>query len=153
MKDKKSKECEQCLEYLTGWKRALADYDNLQKDLVREKTEMRAYVIEAFFEKLIPVIDHFDKAVKHMPENMDEETGKWVEGVGHIERSLVDIASEFDCVAIDPGGAQFDPTLHEAVSTQTDEDKPDEAVIEVLERGWQLGDKVIRPAKVIVNKR
>ncbi|MBU0530885.1 nucleotide exchange factor GrpE [Patescibacteria group bacterium] len=150
--DERLATCKQCDEYLLGWKRALADYDNLQKDLAREKTEMRAYVIEEFFHKLIPVIDHFDQAMKHVPENIDEATGKWIEGVEHIQQSLIDIAKEFACEPIDPADEQFDPMLHEAISTQSDDSQPDEIVIEVLERGWQLGNKVIRPAKVIVNK-
>ncbi len=146
-------QCEQCNEYLAGWKRALADYDNLKKDLAREKDEMRAYVIESFFEKLIPVIDHFDQALKHLPENAGEATGKWIEGVGHIQKSLIEIANEFGCDAIEPLGLQFDPMFHEAISTRQDETQPDEVVLDVLERGWKLGDKVIRPAKVIVNSK
>lgn len=142
--------CDQCEEYLAGWKRALADYDNLKKDLAREKTEMREYVIESFFEKLIPVIDHFDQAMKNVPEESGE-IKSWIQGVGHIQKSLIDIANEFGCEPIDPEG-EFDPNEHEAISTESREKEPDDNIIEVIERGWRLGDKVIRPAKVIVNK-
>lgn len=158
MDDKKEKSlkdkgqgCEQCEEYLAGWKRALADYDNLQKDLAREKTEMREYVIESFFEKLIPVIDHFDQAMKNVPEAAGE-LESWIQGVGHIKKSLIDIANEFSCEPIEPLNLEFDPNEHEAISTETREDEDDDKIIEVVERGWKLGDKVIRPAKVIVNK-
>jgi len=143
--------CEQCEEHLAGWKRALADYDNLKKDLAREKTEMREYVIESFFEKLIPVIDHFDQAMKNVPE-APGELESWIQGVGHIQKSLIDIANEFGCEPIEPIDLEFDPNEHEAISTEARDDVEEDKIIEVVERGWKLGDKVIRPAKVIVNK-
>lgn len=144
--------CDQCQEYISGWKRALADYDNLQKDLVRARGEMQRGTVESFFDKLIPVIDHFDQALANTPELTGDEIEAWINGVRHIRESLVSIATEFDAHPIEPEEQLFDPVFHEAVSTEADETKPDEIIIKLTQRGWKLGDKVIRPAKVIVNK-
>jgi len=145
-------ECEQCEEHLAGWKRALADYDNLQKDLARAKGEMQRNTVESFFDRLIPTIDHFDQALENSPKLANDEMEAWIDGVKHIRDSLVTIAAEFDCYPIEPADQLFDPMLHEAVATEADESKPDEIIIKLTQRGWKLGDKVIRPAKVIVNK-
>ncbi len=140
--------CDKCEEYLTGWKRALADYDNLTKDLAREKESTRKYLIEELAEKLIPITDHFSEAMKHAPE----ESGEWLAGIKMIKKQMMGVLESFECYPIDPVRMKFNPNEHEAVGTEKRKSSNDEIVLEVIERGWKLGQKVIRPAKVIVNK-
>ena len=151
MKDKKEKKCEQCEEHLAGWKRALADYDNLQKDLAREKTEMRNYAIESILNKLIPVIDHFDQGLRNRPDEIDG-IATWLEGMEIVQKEMIQLMEEMGCEEIDGMGILFDPNKHEAVGTVSDESQTDDIIIEVIESGWSLGNKIVRPAKVIVNK-
>ncbi len=141
--------CEQCEAYLTGWKRALADYDNLQKDLAREKESTRLYLIEELADKLIPITDHFTQAMKHVPEGAEG----WLDGIKMIKKQMMGVLESFECYPIDPVRKKFDPNEHEALGTEKRKDSDDEIVLEVVERGWKLGQKVIRPAKVIINKK
>jgi molecular chaperone GrpE len=148
--------CDQCEEYLTGWKRALADYDNLKKDQSREKEETRRYLIEELADKLIPITDHFSEAMKHAPEvrsTKDEgQSDQWLQGIKMIKKEMMEVLESFECYPIDPVRKKFDPNQHEAIGSEKRKDSDDEIVLEVIERGWKLGQKVIRPAKVIVNK-
>ena len=148
-KEENNSECEQCAEYLAGWRRALADYDNLKKDLAREKVETRSYLIEELADKLIPITDHFSQAMKHVPEGAED----WLEGIKMIKKQMMGVLESFECRPIDPVRKKFNPNEHEAVGSEKRKDSDDEIVLEVIERGWRLGDKVIRPAKVIVNKK
>lgn len=137
------------MEYLAGWKRALADYDNLKKDLARERGEMRRDAMEAAAEAFLTVAAHFDQAVRFQPP--DESTRKWLAGVLHI-RSVMDEA--FHSLGMTPFGEvgeAFDPGRHEAAGRRPQDDAKPDAIVEVVSRGWKIGDRIIRPASVIVN--
>ena len=155
----KEQGCQQCEEYLAGWKRALADYDNLQKDLGREKESTRNYLVEELADKLIPITDHFSEAMKHVGEGTEDKvqgtraTDQWLEGIKMIKKEMMVVLESFECYPVDPVLKKFDPNQHEAIGSEKRKDSDDEIVLEVVERGWKLGSKVIRPAKVIVNKK
>ncbi len=146
----------QCEEYLVGWKRALADYDNLKKDLGREKEELRNYVKEQMAEQLIPVLDSFDQVNRHTPAlNVTEEDAlkfqNWLNGVRQVQSQLEVIMKNLGLETIATTGL-FDPTMHEAVGGRKDDGKEDGAILEVIQTGWKLGEKVIRPAKLIIQQ-
>ena len=84
------KTCAQCDEYLTGWKRALADYDNLKKDLARERTQMHVHAVERSLLAILPVLDNFDAALKFAPTEVDPKTKQWLQGVLHVRTQLED---------------------------------------------------------------
>ena len=144
-----NKTCEKCEEYLSGWKRALADYDNLQKDLAREKESTRLYLVEELADKLIPITDHFSEAMKHVPEDALD----WLDGIKMIKKQMMGVLESLECYPIDPVRKKFDPNEHEAIGSEKRKDSDDQIILEVVERGWKLGNKVIRPAKVIINKK
>ena len=158
-RDTRRATCPQCEAYLTGWKRALADYDNLQKDQAREKESTRLYLIEELADKLIPITDHFTQAMKHVDGvssgklQVSSSEKQWLEGIKMIKKQMMGVLESFECYPIDPVRKKFDPNEHEALGTEKRKDSDDEIVLEVVERGWKLGQKVIRPAKVIVNKK
>lgn len=140
-----------CEEYLAGWKRALADYDNLKKDLVREKGEMRRAVTAEALLALMPVVDNFDQAMKFKPRCEDANVEQWLTGVLQVRSQLEEALKGFGAEPFAREGDAFDPLLHESAGSRKDEGKPDSRVLEVVQRGWKLGDKVIRPAKVVIN--
>ncbi|MEK7105281.1 MAG: nucleotide exchange factor GrpE [Patescibacteria group bacterium] len=146
----------QCEEYLAGWKRALADYDNLKKDLSREKEETRSYLKEQLAHDLIPILDSFDQVNRHTPAlNVTEEDAlkfqSWLNGLRHVQAQLETVMKNLGLEAVATSGP-FDPTLHEAVGQQKEEGKEEGAIVEVVGTGWKLNEKIIRPAKVIINQ-
>lgn len=168
------KSCEKCDEYLTGWKRALADYDNLKKDLLKEREGMRRAVKENVAESIIPILDHFDQAIKFKPEGLDTKVENWLTGMLHVRNQLESVLLELGAESFGNIGDLFDPNFHESVGAQASsppltrgEDEPvlrslgeegggqeeqAETIVEVSLRGWKLGDHVIRPANVIIKK-
>ena len=143
--------CEKCDEYLGGWKRALADYDNLKKDLGRERGEMRQYIKVGMAEELLTVLDNFDQAVKHRPAELTKEVENWVAGVCHVQNQFDDLLKGLGLEPFGAVGDGFDANLHDAAGERVEEKKKDQEILEVQTRGWRMGDRVVRPAKVIVN--
>ena len=140
-----------CAEYLAGWKRALADYDNLKKDMGRERQEMRRDAMESAAEAFLPALEHFDAAVRHAPE-LDENGKGWLSGVLHIRRELEEAMKTLSVEPFGAVGETFDPMKHEAGGSREEAGAPPNSVVEVVSRGWRMGDRIIRPASVIVNE-
>jgi len=136
-------------EYLLGWKRALADYENLKRDLDKIKEENRNRIRVELAHTLLPVIDNFEQAVNHIPDlsTVDEKVRKnieiWLQGVAFIKKQFEGAMNELGIERI-PVSDEIDPNLHEIVG-EADEQK------EVLS-GWKIGERVLRPVKVIIKK-
>lgn len=147
------KTCSQCEEATAGWKRALADYDNLKKDLAQEKEEMRASIKLAFTLELLPVLENLQEATTHRPKDLDKNVENWVQGILHINKQLEDVVeNKLGIVSFGKAGDVFDPNLHEAIGEKTDTTRPDQIVLQVVKKGWkQKNGYVSVPAKVIVN--
>ncbi|KKW32820.1 MAG: Protein GrpE [Candidatus Uhrbacteria bacterium GW2011_GWA2_52_8d] len=145
--------CEKCDEYLAGWKRALADYDNLQKDLARERTEIRTRVKQDVAHQLIAVLDNFDQAAKFQPDGLGKELEVWLKGLMHVKSQLEGVTREMGLEAYGAVGEIFSAQLHDAGGERSEEDKADQEILEVVSRGWKLGDRIVRPAKVIINNK
>lgn len=148
----------QCAEYLAGWKRALADYENLQKQNVQTRETDRRRVRSSLAEDLLPVVDNFGYVMKHVPdvsecsEDFKKKFDTWFQGIGHIDRQFAEALKGMGVEPIATVGNKFDPNLHESGGSKTDDTKDDGIVLEELVKGWKLGDLVLRPAKVIVNE-
>ncbi len=145
-------------EYLAGWKRALADYDNLKKEQGRERVEMRAAATADAASRIIPVVDNFDTAVKFVPEGIDAKLKNWLMGILFVQTQLDEVLQQMGVEPFGEVGEPFDANLHDAVGDRASEiatpsgEAPPTAVVEVMARGWKMGGKIVRPAKVIVNK-
>lgn len=150
---------QKCAEYLSGWKRALADYENLQKQNAQMKEEDRRRVRMGVADDLLPVVDNFGYVTKHVPvlEGLTDDAKKkfdtWFMGITLIDRQFTEALKNLGVEPIESVGKPFDPKLHEAGGSKKDESKPDGEVLEEVIKGWKIGDMVIRPAKVIVNER
>lgn len=145
--------CEKCAEYLGGWKRALADYDNLQKDLARERSELRLRAKEDVAHQLIVVLDNFDQAAKFQPEGLAKDVETWLMGLMHVRNQLEGVMQDLGLMSYGAIGETFDVHLHDAGGERTEEGKEDQEILEVAQRGWKLGEKIVRPAKVIINNK
>lgn len=145
-------------EYLAGWQRARADYENLLKEIAREKIKVINFANEDLLLGILPIIDNFEYALKHKPDT-DKMTGEekeqishWITGVENIYKQFLDILSSYNLKKIEMG-KDFDARIMEAIENRDVDGKKDNEVIEVVVSGYELNDKVIRPAKVIVNKK
>jgi molecular chaperone GrpE len=152
-KPKKKKECVKCAEHLNGWKRALADYENLKRDLFKEKDLMRKATTEELALSIIPVVDNFEQAVRFKPEGLDDKTESWLQGILYVKTQLDTVLSEMGVEAFGIAGEMFDANLHDITEEKEEEEKEDQSILQILLRGWKLQEKVIRPAKVIINNK
>ncbi|TAL19520.1 nucleotide exchange factor GrpE [Patescibacteria group bacterium] len=143
-------------EYLAGWKRAMADYQNREKELAREKQEFARFAATALFTEFLPVLDNLCEAVAHIPD-AQKELG-WVKGVVLIQKQFEDALTRHEVRAFGAAGDVFDTSRHEAVGEEPGEPgdfgpgEPNK-VVRVIAPGYELAGRVIRPAKVIVGKQ
>ena len=126
--------------------RLAAEFDNFRKRAAREQGEVIARANERLVKELLPVLDDLGRALEAGAEH---EEAKLEEGVRLVHRSLVDALRKEGLVEIETDGA-FDPHVHEALLSQPDDDKESGAILDVLQKGYRIGDKVVRPARVIV---
>ena len=140
--------CGKCEDAMNGWRRAQADLVNYRADEHKRFAEFAKFAHEAVMKDLVAVQDSFALALKAMPE------GKEAEGAALIKAQLEDVMRKYGVERIAAEkGSPFDPRHHEAVAAKPPEngESPD-AVLEVVEAGYALHGKVIRPARVIVAK-
>ena len=122
--------------------RTAADFDNYKKRAAREREQYIALANERFVKELLPVLDDLERALDHGEEHSIEE------GVRLVYRSLATLLERHGVKEIDTAGA-FDPHVHEALLAQPSEAE-EGSVIDVVQKGYMLGDRVVRPARVVV---
>jgi len=122
-------------------KRALADYQNLEKRVEEERKLLSKLSASLLIEKLLPVLDNLEKAQVHLKD----------EGLEIVLKQFKEILTQEGVEEIAAEGAQFNPHYHEAVESQQGEQ--DNLVIKVLTKGYKIEDTILRPAKVIVSKK
>ncbi len=156
--DKKIAELEEQLKAITAerqdifekFQRVSADYINYQKRTPRQIADSVAYEKQAVIRSILPTLDNLAHAIAGAREhNADESV---VKGIELVHDHMLDALKVHGVKRIVALGEQFDPTVHEAVMQRTEEDKPDNSVLEEYQNGYTLNDQTIRPAKVIVNK-
>ena len=130
---------------LAGWQRAQADFVNYKRFAEQEKAEMCQMANAGLLSSILPVLDDFDRALASIPEESGNEG--WLEGLSLINRKLKDTLKKQGVSQIQALGMDFDPYKMDAISCCAGEK---DVVIQEVEKGYTLNDKVIRPAKVIV---
>ena len=133
-------------EYLDSLQRLKAEFDNFRKRTARESAAQSARAGEALVKELLPVLDDLERALVAAEKH---EEAKLEEGVRLVHRALADVLARAGLSEIETGGA-FDPHVHEALLAQPVEGADPGAVVEVLQKGYRLGDRVLRPARVVV---
>jgi molecular chaperone GrpE len=140
-------------EYLDLAKRAQADFENYRKRMAAEVQAATARGRAELIRDVVPVLDDLERAIQAAgldPEG-DSEDGL-AHGVLLVFRSLRDTMGRNGIEAVDPQGEKFDPNAHEALSTVAAEGVESGTVVEVLQKGYRLGDQLIRPARVVVSE-
>jgi molecular chaperone GrpE len=145
-------------DYLDQLRRVSAEFANYKKRMAREQVSITERATERLVKELLPVHDDLERAVVAIRDVMDggAEAGAGTapqqsvaEGVELVHRSLRAILEREGVVAIEPDGEAFDPHRHEALLSQPS-DAPEGTVVQVVQKGFQLGDRVVRPARVVV---
>jgi molecular chaperone GrpE len=133
-------------EYLADLQRLAAEFENYRKRAARDQQRLVAHAHERLVRELLPVLDDLERALEAAERH---EEAALVDGVKLVEQSLRKALMKEGLVEIETDGA-FDPHVHEALLAKPHEDAESNSVLEVVQRGYRLGNKVVRPAKVIV---
>ena len=141
LKDAESK----LAESVEGWQRSQADFQNYRKRVERDNEMNYASMKSDIIKKILPVLDDLERALQNRPAD-----DAWGSGVELIARKFQNILDVEGVKRIEAAGAEFDPRFHEAISHEHNEDFESGHVIEVVQNGYMLGERVIRPALVRV---
>ena len=127
--------------------RLAADFQNFRRRVEKEKSDIYAYANEKIALDIIDVMDNFERALQHSEECADKQ---FVEGIGKIYKQLKSVLDKNNIVEIKAEGEDFDPNFHNAVTSEENSDFESGKVIQTLQKGYTLNDKVIRPSMVRV---
>lgn len=125
--------------------RTLADFENFRKRSEREKNDFQRYALAGLIRDLLPVLDNFDRGLDHA-----EEGDEFHKGMALIYKQLFDVLQRHGLKPITESGVRFDPNIHEGVVRVEDSSVPSHTVVEVMQKGYFLHDRLIRPAMVKV---
>ena len=135
----------QAAEYKDGWQRAVADFQNYRKRVERENDEVYQNAVAGIIKRYLPILDDLERALQSRPADL-----AWVEGIELIYRKLQAILEAEGVKRIEAEGQMFDPTVHEAILQEPSEGHESGQVIAIVQNGYMLGERVIRPAMVRV---
>jgi molecular chaperone GrpE len=137
-------------EYLEGWQRERAEFFNYKKRMERELSQGGQNAFGNAIRRYLDIADDLARALKNKDRPTEGDGAVWVEGIDLIHKKLI-AAFEADGVkVIDTDGKYFDPNLHEAISHEDSPDHESGQIIDVVQPGYTLGERVIRPARVRV---
>jgi molecular chaperone GrpE len=135
-------------EYLDALRRSQADFINYKRRSVQEQQEARAAAESAVIERLLPVLDDLGRALETAPAEYADQP--WVEGIFLVRRRLFNTLEQMGVRQVGQVGEAFDPNIHDALMTQSGTGSPMGTVVQVTRSGYALGERIIRPAQVIV---
>ena len=147
-KKKKDKKDEQIVELTDKVKRQMAEFDNFRKRTEKEKSQMYDMGAKTIVEKILPVIDNFERGLAAVPEDNKEDA--FVVGMDKIYRQMLTVLEEAGVKPIEAVGAEFDPNFHNAVMHVEDETLGENVVAEELQKGYMYRDTVVRHSMVKV---
>jgi molecular chaperone GrpE len=136
------------LDYKDAYLRATADYQNLKKEVAQMQSQYVKFANEKMLGDLLPVIEHFHQGLKYVPKEL--QTENWMVGFHQIQKQLNDFMEKNGLERIETVGKQFDASLHEAMTSRSEEGKESGEILEEVMGGYKLNDKVIQAARVIV---
>jgi molecular chaperone GrpE len=132
--------------------RAEAEMQNLRRRAERDVQNAHKYGIERLLQNLLPVLDSLEKAVEVSEAVASDDDDPQLEGIRLCSKLFVDVLTREGVEALDPLGEPFDPNLHEALSMIENPDLEPNSVMAVIQKGYRLNERLVRPAKVMVSK-
>lgn len=137
-------------EYLDKWRRSAAEFANYRKRIEKERAEFSLFANSLILGRLLDVMDGFDAAFSAIPEKFRAEP--WVEGIRLVEQKLKQVLESEGVKPIEAKGKEFDPNFHEAMFYEQTPGEPEGRVTGEFQRGYMLGERVLRPTRVKVSK-
>jgi len=137
-------------EYLEGWQRERAEFFNYKKRMEREQSQGGQNALGNAIRRYLDIADDLARALKNKNRPTEGDGAIWAEGIDLIYRKLIGAFEADGVKTIDTDGKYFDPSLHEAISHEDSPDHESGQIIEVVQPGYTLGERVIRPARVRV---
>ena len=125
---------------------------NVLKRTAREVENAHKYGLERFIQNLLPVVDSLEKAAEASTPDQSEASDTAIEGINLCCKLLVDVLEKEGIKAIDPSGEPFDPSEHQAMSMVENSDLEPNSIAAVVQKGWKLNERLVRPAMVMVVK-
>ena len=147
-KEKKDKKDEQIAELTDKVKRQLAEFENFRNRTEKEKSQMYMVGARDVIEKLLPVVDNFERGLKSIPE--DQKDGPVASGMEMIYKQLITVLTDLGVTPIEAVGQEFDPNFHNAVMHAEDEELGENTVSEEFQKGYKYKDAVLRNSMVKV---
>lgn len=147
-KEKKDKKDEQIAELMDKVKRQLAEFENFRNRTEKEKSQMYAIGAKDVIEKILPVVDNFERGIKSIPE--EEKESPVASGMEMIYKQLMTVLTDLGVTPIEAVGREFDPNLHNAVMHVEDEELGENVVAEEFQKGYKYKDAVLRHSMVKV---
>lgn len=152
LKQELSKAKKETDEYKDKYLRALAELENYKKRARKEQEEIFGYANERILLELLPILDNFDRGINTISDSVPKKYKDFYKGIEMIYRNFKEVLEKEGLKSLNVVGEKFNPTKHEAVQViESKKDSPD-IIIEQVEKGYMLKDRIIRPAKVIVSK-
>jgi molecular chaperone GrpE len=142
----------QLVENRDKYVRLLADFDNFRRRAHKDRQDVIQYGHENLVKDLLSTVDNLDRAIEHAHQNDGGDLASLLQGVELVQRELYAVLAQHEVHVIDAEGSEFDPSLHEAMAQVQDDSAPPNTVIEVLQTGYRLRDRLLRPARVVVAK-
>lgn len=136
-------------DYMDKWARARADLENYRKRIQREMEEDRKYAALPLLRGLLPALDGLDRALKSAQQSRNAE--ELITGIELVVKQFDAALGNVGVTAVAAAGQPFDPNLHEAIQQRPSADHPAMTVLDDVEKGYLLHDRVVRPSKVIVS--
>ena len=131
--------------------RTVAEMENLRRRTAQDVEKAHKFALEKFATELLPVLDNLERTIQ-VADKQNEAVKPLLEGVELTLKSMANSVAKFGVIAIDPQGQSFDPNQHQAMSMVENADVAPNTVIAVMQKGYELNGRVIRPAMVMVSK-
>lgn len=132
--------------------RVSAEFENYKKRAAREMNDFRKFANESFVKAMLPVVDNLDRAIESSSDD-DHSNSSVVEGVNMTLKEILKIFEQFGVKPFASLGKTFDPALHQAVMQEESDDHPEKTILNELEKGYMMHDRLLRPAMVVVSKK
>lgn len=139
-------------EYKDKYLRALAEIENSRRRLTKEKLESQAFAIQEVIIQFLEPLDHMESALQHAAK-LTGEVAVWAKGFEMLLQQFHNVLTSYDVIPYVSLGAPFDPYLHEAIEVEERSDVPEGTILFEFKRGYKMGQKTIRPAKVRVSQK
>ncbi len=132
--------------------RVSAEFENYKKRAAREMNDFRKFANESFAKAMLPVVDNLDRAIESSSDD-DHSNSSVVEGVNMTLKEILKIFEQFGVKPFESLGKTFDPAVHQAVMQEESDDHPEKTILNELEKGYMIHDRLLRPAMVVVSKK